>query len=666
MESSVAQGGLNIPSLGAPRTFDLFYPELPTYKSTKEISTAVPVIHLHESYQADNSERTAADAFLDMFPQDLLDSNKKIRPIDVRIIEHDGFIDYEIEFIELSEEQIYDYESDSVIEEENDEMKVSQRLENDFSKVLVTTQKTDTTVPVSTLSEVTAVTFVDLLRKARRKHRKKVSKEKLRNRSNKFPLNMEMTESNLFVKSTESIRSRVTSPITSPTPSIPGLETGSGIKANKPRNMVKQRKRISHQSVHQSVSDATPIETLKLAQRFMNPGRSTTFKPAVLTESSTSSIIHTANEDNKVTDSMRNLANTHNVAPTPKYKILPSTNIPSDKESPRSAQGKAVPISDNSQQVDDSSLNVSGTKVTSIRSLDIQQTTEHPLTDRTTTLSLIEELKRQLITIQYDLSPEKTTEVTAIVNTKSPNREDIDYERDDFQLSESRLVLNLHSENEQLVQPILIEQNPNNKDATTMQITKTEDIKESEDDILFSNTEAGTSELTTEYPQPERSPKRIVSKGALSQIIEDSTTSEGLKESQTITPKDVIKGQYHEIHPGQYHEINPGQYHENHPGQYHESNPGQYNEDHPGQYDEEHPGQDLGVDKITVNFDHGEKSRSYNVKANAGDFIIGEVGRIDNNSGQTLEGVRYTAVDGEVDQARIAEILEKYFGAQTT
>merc|ERR1719483_73698 len=482
--------------------------------------------------------------------------------------------------------------------------------------------------------------------------------EKLRNRSNKFPLNMEMTESNLFVKSTESIRSRVTSPITSPTPSIPGLETGSGIKANKPRNMVKQRKRISHQSVHQSVSDATPIETLKLAQRFMNPGRSTTFKPAVLTESSTSSIIHTANEDNKVTDYMRNLANTHNVAATPKYKILPSTNIPSDKESPRSAQGKAVPISDNSQQVDDSSLNVSGTKVTSIRTLDIQQTTEHPLTDRTTTLSLIEELKRQLITIQYDLSPKKTTEVTAIVNTKSPNGEDIDYERDDFQLSESRLVLNLHSENEQLVQPILIEQNPNNKDATTMQITKTEDIKESEDDILFSNTQAGTSELTTEYPQTERNPKRIVSKGALSQIIEDSTASEGLKESQTITPKDVIKGQYHEIHPGQYHEINPGQYHENHPGQYYESNP--------GQYDEDHPGQDLGVDKITVNFDHGEKSRSYNVKANAGDFIIGEVGRIDIKSGQTFEGVRYTAVDGEVDQARIADILEKYFGARTS
>lgn len=102
------------------------------------------------------------------------------------------------------------------------------------------------------------------------------------------------------------------------------------------------------------------------------------------------------------------------------------------------------------------------------------------------------------------------------------------------------------------------------------------------------------------------------------------------------------------------------------PGQYHETNPGQYHEINPGQYDEKHPGQDLGVDKITVNFDQEDESRTYNVKANAGDFIIGEVGRIDINSGQTLQGVRYTAVDGEVDQARISDILEQYFGARTS
>ena len=35
------------------------------------------------------------------------------------------------------------------------------------------------------------------------------------------------------------------------------------------------------------------------------------------------------------------------------------------------------------------------------------------------------------------------------------------------------------------------------------------------------------------------------------------------------------------------------------------------------------------------------ESRIYNVRANAGDFIIGEAGRIDINSGQTLEVGNY-------------------------
>ena len=163
--------------------------------------------------------------------------------------------------------------------------------------------------------------------------------------------------------------------------------------------------------------------------------------------------------------------------------------------------------------------------------------------------------------------------------------------------------------------------------------------KDSVTDIQLFTHQAVTSKTTTEtqYSQPERSPKRIISKGVLSNIVENSATLEGPKASETVTSDEVIKGNYHEIQPGQYHEINPGQYHEVNPGQYHETNPGQYHETNPGQYDEKHPGQDLGLDKITVNFEHGEESRSYNVKANAGDFIIGEVGRIDINSGQTLE-----------------------------
>merc|ERR1712168_1390031 len=209
-ESSVAQGGLSFPSLGAPRTFDLFYPELPTFSSTTEISTTVPVIHLHESQRVENFEDHSADAYLDMFPQDLLDSNKKIRPIDVRIIEHDGFIDYEIEFVELSEEHNDEYDSDYVTEAWDDVVPASDKPDD----VKVTTPKTDTTVPVSTSSEVTAVTFVDLLRRARRKHRKKVSRERKKSTTDRLHENMQTTESIFTAQFSETDKERLLSPTT--------------------------------------------------------------------------------------------------------------------------------------------------------------------------------------------------------------------------------------------------------------------------------------------------------------------------------------------------------------------------------------------------------------------------------------------------------------------
>merc|ERR1719472_385167 len=155
-----------------------------------------------------------------------------------------------------------------------------------------------------------------------------------------------------------------------------------------------------------------------------------------------------------------------------------------------------------------------------------------------------------------------------------------------------------------------------------------------------------TPEATTRNPgwsSPERRPKRI--------------RTDGGEDKQGVVGKDGV------IHSGQYHEVNPGQYSEVHPGQYHEQNPGQYHEVNPGQYHEVHPGQ-VDVESVKVDFQHRSKDRIYNVQASAGDFILGEVGRID-NSGQTLQGVRYTAVEGEVDEARITEILNRYFGART-
>jgi len=139
----------------------------------------------------------------------------------------------------------------------------------------------------------------------------------------------------------------------------------------------------------------------------------------------------------------------------------------------------------------------------------------------------------------------------------------------------------------------------------------------------------------------------------------------------TVDNKAIYDGQYHEINPGQYHEVNPGQYHEENPGQYHEENPGQYHEEFPGQYHEYNPGQYQEISsgqevQLDIEFNPEDETKTYNVHKKTGEYIIGEVGKIDINNGQTLEGVRYTAVDSMVDQAQIAEILQRYFGTKTT
>ena len=92
----------------------------------------------------DDLEKVAADALLDMFPQDLLENNKKVRPVDVKIIEHDGYIDYEIEFVEIPD--YYEYYD-----------------EETFETKLDASSTTEKPTPEKT--------FVDLLKKARSKHR---------------------------------------------------------------------------------------------------------------------------------------------------------------------------------------------------------------------------------------------------------------------------------------------------------------------------------------------------------------------------------------------------------------------------------------------------------------------------------------------------------------
>ena len=127
-----------------------------THLSQEETSYAVPVIHLPGEETDDDIEKVAADAILSMFPQDLLENNKKVRPVDVKIIEHDGYIDYEIEFIELTE-----YYDDYHHSDNSDVLQIK----------AAATEKPS----IEVLSDP-ELTFVDLLMEARKQHRKKENK----------------------------------------------------------------------------------------------------------------------------------------------------------------------------------------------------------------------------------------------------------------------------------------------------------------------------------------------------------------------------------------------------------------------------------------------------------------------------------------------------------
>ena len=57
------------------------------------------------------------------------------------------------------------------------------------------------------------------------------------------------------------------------------------------------------------------------------------------------------------------------------------------------------------------------------------------------------------------------------------------------------------------------------------------------------------------------------------------------------------------------------------------------NEAYTDRYHEVHSGQV----KLNVEFNPEEKTKTYNLQKKSGDYIIGEVGKIDVNNGQTLE-----------------------------
>ena len=176
----------------------------------------------------------------------------------------------------------------------------------------------------------------------------------------------------------------------------------------------------------------------------------------------------------------------------------------------------------------------------------------------------------------------------------------------------------------------------------------------------------------------------------------ETTTNENSETTTLPLVQLILSGKYHEINPGQYHEVNPGQYHEVNPGQYHEVNPGQYQyqddlNELEQQQQQQQPLQQRGrgfesaplrtadqsqaivkkqpvkkvqssLNDVQVEVKQTENTKIYNVQSKVDKFIIGEYGTISKESGQTLQGVRYTALaDVSVDPNLIYETLIKFF-----
>jgi len=506
---------LDVKEEGAQQSFDLFYPQLPSLNVKEETSTSVPVIHLPAEHE-DDLEKVAADALLDMFPQDLLENNKKVRPVDVKIIEHDGYIDYEIEFVEIPD--YYEYYD-----------------EETFETKLDTSSTTEKPTPEKT--------FVDLLKKARSKHRQQNYAEK------------------------ESV---VSSSVSDRASDIVEEETKT--LEQDTENNVKGKGNRRQQNLGNPVQSQFEIEDRDI-------------KPSSRRRSSTSARPDTDNNANIENDDDHDVAFPEITSTSTDESLTSTIFADSLQETPRSSQEK---------------------------------------------IEVLEKLTKDETTMVNEENHEKPTE-------------EFEQFSDDFLVSESKSNLQVFT-GEETIKNNSEDQSEQHEQTTTTTVTEHYDYD---------------NDYQPSYTNSERVPKLISSDSSETQLVQDSLDD---KEEQNVG------GNYHEVNPGQYHEVNPGQYHEINPGQYHEVNPGQYHEVNPGQYHEENPGQYRVDDEdiqVSVDDNSEDDSRTYDVRANAGDFIIGEVGKIDINSGQTLEGVRYTALESEVNYEKIKEILEMYFGART-
>merc|ERR1712180_581395 len=682
---------------GAPRTFSLFYPELPgrpytttttathTTTSTTTTSTTntitgpsqlstvlssarqpVPVVYLNEED--------------DLLPQELIDATKNVRPVNVRVIEHEDFIDYEIEFEE--------YQS-----------------ENTGS-----TQTKDREHAATGSS----MTFSELLLRARQKHRgesrrgegRRGSSRQAQGRGRLPSSRIGITSSNRGVLTSAGNVLTTTVSVTTTSPSVTTTKQMSSFHLNNiksTRNMTPTVKssiktaidgvttiRNSETTTQSSVTTAsinmmttrTTVNSVTTSVTVTPPSVSVTDPLVTVTRSPVTDESVTGS-DNIVSVTLKSQTESDPGVTDPVMiseeiysesgadidtndEIAISTEdiLPRHKQQSSRAKldifGNMLPMRQKERgkhkMVSNLSSDMRASDVTTTQTPQITtdtvvpniEITGHTLQSVSSTTQIPRHNTRTSLLIKVTSQTEPMSGLEIETDTKLEQRGNTDTvtETDTHTGRHETQKVSTLVETPRSGHEVEILREGDREEETTVKWNKEHmDLSESQVMVtVHTDTNIHTEEDKQHTPTgtiTERTPKRILSKSV---------------REQSVTAENILSGQYHEVNPGQYTEEHPGQYHEKNPGQYHEVNPGQYHEVNPGQVE---------VDSVKVDFQHrSQDTRSYNVQASAGKFILGEVGRIDLNSGQTLEGVRYTAVKGDVDQERITHILERYFGTR--
>jgi len=735
---------------------------------------AVPVIHLTEEQY---SGKASVDDYLKMFPNELLASNKRVKPIDVRKIEHDDYIDYEIEFIELPAHDGDEAETeDFILKTESSKSSNSDSSDNRIQNGSPNTKNTARKSEKS--KELNLVNFNDLVRKTKVKtkpgrprqgDRRRRRRIKLKRDPVRFPvllqreineasnqINTEQSkqdqnnfgETHVFTKPRTIIRNLIQLPETVRKPS-----SVLDRRTNVPRvSHFRTRKRIPLKSGRSFYRDDKPSEQLirlRNSEIIAKLERSSFKERHVMRTKGRKDVKSVQTGDGRVAGvpspppvvlrtpgpgqitTTRSLSIQTTGAPLMMYpevfttrpQDVPVTEVPPITAPPAHISLLSVFRTD-AEKVDQSEVLTTVSSALKFSIVSTSTQTSVPVMETTTFAVDTPPVTQQSESVTSSTSSSPTTTTTTTTSTTTTTTTTTQGTWTERELDSTTAT------SEDSVRISVTEMTDSDVSPTTTTTTTTTQAQEDESkfsevttvgeprSIRHDNpvttatvpTDLELSESITSVYLHNSSVKQSVKKDIKTSEKLNKETVNSIKMLPYSKPVDEVQSSQSSaggsrspvtervftvtpvyytssVQPpqdGQYHETNPGPYQHDDIGDtaepYVHDERANYKHDPTGdtappyQHDRagevynnintNYPG-DYEVNEVKVDFDNQDEHKIYNVQAKAGDFIIGEVGRIDINNGQTVEGVRYTALQGEVDPTRIAEILNRFFGART-